>query len=307
MSEGTWQPFRTPLHYLGLPRSVTPPIWRERRAGAELAALRAARPAPPTPPEPGAPVLVVPGFAAGDDRVALLRDWLREGGWDARPTGLTDGRRCSSRDLAVVEAALVRLHTETGRPVTLVGHSRGGMFAKALAVRRPRRVRALVTLGSPLTDPFGIHLAVRLLTMWMATMTRLGRRDWVRNCPFGDCCREVHDDVLERADRLQVEVANGVRRVRRPQVAGLGGAVPQPGEVLPERHAGERDLPVRQVTPQPEDDFRLQLVEAGGQRGEEQPATRRRVRGPARVAARARPTRRRSACPGRARRGRRRR
>ncbi|WP_431930242.1 esterase/lipase family protein [Micromonospora sp. RP3T] len=199
MSEGAWQPFRTPLHYLGLPHSVTPPIWRERRAGAELAALRAARPAPPAPPEPGAPMLVVPGFAAGDDRVALLRDWLREGGWDARPTGLTDGRRCSSRDLAVVEAALLRLHTETGRPVTLVGHSRGGMFAKALAVRHPRRVRALVTLGSPLTDPFGIHLAVRLLTMWMATMTRLGRRDWVRDCPFGDCCREVHDDVLAAA------------------------------------------------------------------------------------------------------------
>lgn len=193
-----WQPFRTPLHYLGLPGSVAPPIWRERRVGAELAALLADRPAPPAPPEPGAPVLVVPGFAAGDDRVTLLRDWLREGGWDARPTGLTDGRRCSSRDLAVVADTLLRVHRETGRPVTLVGHSRGGMFAKVLAVRHPQRVRALVTLGSPLTDPFGVHLAVRMLTMWMAAMTRLGRRDWVRECPFGDCCRQVHDDVLRR-------------------------------------------------------------------------------------------------------------
>ncbi|QLQ36590.1 alpha/beta fold hydrolase [Micromonospora robiginosa] len=199
MSTGVWQPFRGPLHYLGLPGSVAPPIWREHRITRELAALRMARPAPPAPPEPGAPVLVVPGFAAGDDRVALLRQWLRDGGWDARSTGLTDGRRCSSRDLAVVEDALLRIHAETGRPVTLVGHSRGGMFAKALAVRHPQRVRALVTLGSPLTDPFGIHLAVRLLTLWMATMTRLGRRDWVRNCPFGDCCRQVHDDVLAPA------------------------------------------------------------------------------------------------------------
>ncbi len=199
MPQAVWQPFATPLHYLGLPGSVVPPIWRERRAGAELAALHADRPAPPAPPHPGAPVLVVPGFAAGDAHVALLRDWFREGGWDARPTGLTDGRRCSSRDLAVVEDTLVRVHTETGQPVTLVGHSRGGMFAKALAVRHPDRVRALVTLGSPLTDPFGVHLAVRLLTLGMATMTYLGRRDWVRNCPFGDCCRQVHDDVLTPA------------------------------------------------------------------------------------------------------------
>ncbi|MFC4149908.1 esterase/lipase family protein [Micromonospora mangrovi] len=199
MTDVGWRPFATPLHYLGLPASLAPPIWREGRIRAELAALRSHRPAPPAPPEPGSPVLVVPGFAAGDERVALLRDWLREGGWDARPTGLTDGRRCSSRDLAVVEEALLRVHAETGRPVTLVGHSRGGLFAKVLAVRHPTRVRALVTLGAPLTDPFGIHLAVRLLTMWMATMTRLGRRDWVRNCPFGDCCRQVHDDVLASA------------------------------------------------------------------------------------------------------------
>ncbi len=199
MSQTVWQPFTTPLHYLGLPGSVVPPIWRERRAGAERAALRAARPAPPPPPHPEAPVLVIPGFVAGDADVTLLRDWFREGGWDARPTGLTDGRRCSSRDLAVVEDTLVRVHTVTGHPVTLVGHSRGGMFAKALAVRHPHRVRALVTLGSPLTDPFGVHLAVRLLTLGMATMTYLGRRDWVRNCPFGDCCRQVHDDVLAPA------------------------------------------------------------------------------------------------------------
>ncbi|MCI4066773.1 alpha/beta hydrolase [Micromonospora sp. R77] len=196
MTDVGWRPFATPLHYLGLPGSVAPPIWREGRIRAELAALRSRRPAPPVPPEPGAPVLVVPGFAAGDDRVALLRDWLREGGWDVRPTGITDGRRCSSRDLAIVEETLVRVHAETGRPVTLVGHSRGGLFAKVLAVRHPDRVRALVTLGAPLTDPFGIHLAVRLLTLWMATMTRLGHRDWVRNCPFGDCCRQVHDDLL---------------------------------------------------------------------------------------------------------------
>lgn len=194
-----WRPFPTPLHYLGLPTSLAPPLWRERRAAAEFAALATCRPRSPAPPTPGAPLLVIPGFAAGDAQVRLLRDWLRQGGWDARPSGLTDGRRCSSRDLAVIEQSLRRLAEETEQPVTLVGHSRGGMFAKVLAVRHPDRVRALVTLGAPLTDPFGIHLAIRLLTAGMAVATRLGLRDWVRNCPFGDCCHAVHDDLLRPA------------------------------------------------------------------------------------------------------------
>jgi pimeloyl-ACP methyl ester carboxylesterase len=193
-----WEPFRTPAHYLGLPGSLAPPLWREHRAASELRALAARRPPPPVPPTAGAPLLVIPGFASGDVQVGLLRDWLREGGWDARPSGITDGRRCSSRDLVLAQQRLNELAAETGQAVTLVGHSRGGMFAKVLAVRNPGTVRALVTLGSPLTDPFGVHVAVRLLTGGMAVATRLGLRDWVRNCPFGDCCREVHEDLLRQ-------------------------------------------------------------------------------------------------------------
>lgn len=33
----------------------------------------------------------------------------------------------------------------------------------------------------------------------MAVSTLLGLRDWVRNCPFGDCCRDVHEDLLAPA------------------------------------------------------------------------------------------------------------
>ena len=60
-----------------------------------------------------------------------------------------------------------------GDRVTLVGHSRGGQVAKVAARRRPDLVDGLITLGSPLTDPWGMHLSVKLL---IATMSQLGRR-----------------------------------------------------------------------------------------------------------------------------------
>jgi pimeloyl-ACP methyl ester carboxylesterase len=47
-------------------------------------------------------------------------------------------------------------HVErTGGPVSVVGWSLGGIYARELARRHPRRVRDVITLGSPfaLTDP----------------------------------------------------------------------------------------------------------------------------------------------------------
>ena len=64
----------------------------------------------------------------------------------------------------------------TGRDrVTLVGHSRGGQVAKVAARRRPDLVDGLITLGSPLTDPWGMHLSVKLL---IATMSGSGTAGW---------------------------------------------------------------------------------------------------------------------------------
>src|SRR5260370_18586653 len=47
-------------------------------------------------------------------------------------------------------------HAErTGRPVSLIGWSLGGIYAREMARRHPRKVRQVITLGSPyaLRDP----------------------------------------------------------------------------------------------------------------------------------------------------------
>src|SRR5450756_673186 len=52
---------------------------------------------------------------------------------------------------------LRELRRRTCARVSLVGHSRGGVLAKVLSHRKPDLVEQVITLGSPLNDPFDVH------------------------------------------------------------------------------------------------------------------------------------------------------
>jgi pimeloyl-ACP methyl ester carboxylesterase len=98
----------------------------------------------------GQPVLVVPGFLAGNASTMLLRRYLRTLGYDAQ--GWTSGLNLGhSRKL---ESAMIhqveQLSCDTQRKVSIVGWSLGGTFARLLAARRPQLVRSVITLGSPI-------------------------------------------------------------------------------------------------------------------------------------------------------------
>lgn len=129
-----------------------PSIWLfilECRAALEAAALMfavpwlGARPAP----DPG-PVIVIPGFGATDHDTALLRLLIRRQGHDVQGWGL--GRHLKPNH-AVSETLVERvatLHRQTGRPVTLVGWSLGGLLARQLARANPEAVRQVITMGT---------------------------------------------------------------------------------------------------------------------------------------------------------------
>jgi hypothetical protein len=132
------------------------------RATWELAACYASWPmAGCAPRGDGHGVLVLPGFMATDSSTRPLRALLRRLGYDARPWLL---RRNLGPTEAIVERMPRRLHdvwSSTGRPVSLVGASLGGVFARDLARSHPDMVRQVITLGSPFRLPVrysGRHL-----------------------------------------------------------------------------------------------------------------------------------------------------
>ncbi len=122
----------------------------EGRGWMELAASLAARPVLMRAPRgDGHPVLALPGFLASDRSTLLLRRYLGELGYDARAWGHGQnlGRFYKMRDL--LSRQLETIHRQTGRKVSLVGWSLGGVFARYLALTQPEAVRSVVTLGSP--------------------------------------------------------------------------------------------------------------------------------------------------------------
>ena len=138
-------------------RDVRPPaallaLTEVPRALAELSSLPFARRALATAPRgDGHPVLVLPGFIAGDASTAVLRRYLTNLGYDAHAwqLGRNFGPRAIGREGEKLLARLHAVHAATGRTVSLVGWSLGGIMARLLARRAPHAVRQVITLGSP--------------------------------------------------------------------------------------------------------------------------------------------------------------
>jgi hypothetical protein len=136
---------------------LTEPI----RGLADLAALLllAAPGLAAAPRGDGHGVLIFPGLLASDASTAPLRGFLRWLGYDARGWDLGRNRGPTEEVLAGLPRALIDHAERTGRPVSVVGWSLGGIYAREMARRHPRQVRRVITLGSPfaLKDPRQSH------------------------------------------------------------------------------------------------------------------------------------------------------
>lgn len=170
------------------------PAWGELRYGAELARLlvdarvRATRPLG----EPR-PVLLVPGFMAGDASLLVMRAWLRRRGHRVAMSGILANVDCAGRAVSRLERQLERFAAECERPVALVGQSRGGAFARALTVRRPELVCALAMLGSPVRDNLAVSHRVLRSVRWLARLGDLGVPGvFSSDCRDGECCSEFN-------------------------------------------------------------------------------------------------------------------
>ena len=115
----------------------------------------------PRGPEDGPPVLVIPGFLATDRTTMDLRRALARAGWRAHPWLLGINMGAKANTLELLEARLDELKDK--RKVLVVGWSLGGMFARQLAHRCPKKVRAVVTLGSPFSGDLKTNTNVREL------------------------------------------------------------------------------------------------------------------------------------------------
>ena len=129
-----------------------PSLWLEQRASLELAELLVS----PVyygigvPRGDGSPVLLLPGFLGSDGYLSVMNGWLRRVGYRPHTSGLWLVAGSPFDLIARVLRRADELAATSDRPLTVVGHSLGGILARVLARLRPDLVTHVIALGSPL-------------------------------------------------------------------------------------------------------------------------------------------------------------
>jgi len=136
--------------HAGKPSAISSAL--EARVFLELAALPWSMPMLMTAPRgDGHPVLLLPGFMGGEASLIGLEVFLRNRGYQVETWGLGRNVGFHAKHASALEQKIRHLHHQTGRKVSLVGWSLGGVFALYGAHKVPECVRSVVTLGSPVT------------------------------------------------------------------------------------------------------------------------------------------------------------
>jgi triacylglycerol lipase len=104
----------------------------------------------------GRAVVLMPGLGGGDLMLLVMAMWLHRLGYRPRMCGFVANVSCSETAMERVERQLELLHQRDGRRVALIGHSRGGLYSRALASRRPELVSHALALGAGLRHMLAI-------------------------------------------------------------------------------------------------------------------------------------------------------
>ena len=94
-------------------------------------------------------VIVYPGLAAGDVSTQPLRAFLKDMGYQVHGWYQGMNRGPGRGVLDRLQEQLTAVHRDAGAPVSLIGWSLGGVYARELAKAMPNRVRDVITLGTP--------------------------------------------------------------------------------------------------------------------------------------------------------------
>lgn len=169
------------------------------RAGWSAVAARRTRRGTPyaarAAPRAGDPVLLVPGFLAGDYSLRLLGRALRDGGFRTYRSRIRTNVSCLMDNALLLERRLEAIAARRDRRVQIVGHSLGGMLARGLAVRRPDLVSAVVTMGSPMMAPGTAHPVLLGAADLLVRLSRAGVPGLMsEDCVGGDCARSAWEE-----------------------------------------------------------------------------------------------------------------
>jgi triacylglycerol lipase len=154
-------------------------------------------------PGDGKLVVIIPGFLGNDFYLQPLHNWLRRIGYTPLRSGLSLSAGCMQRSRAGVQAEIDRHLDGSAHSVALIGHSRGGALAWAIAAQMQEQVSHLVMLGAPIpTFQRSVESGERKIRLGQMTQMLLQANKALRrvldpHCSFPSCeCTYVKDVEL---------------------------------------------------------------------------------------------------------------
>ncbi len=143
----------------------------------------------------GEPVVLVPGFLAGDGSLAPMARSLRRRGHRTYRSSIHANVGCTLQAAAQLETRLEAVVARRGSRVQVVGHSLGGMLARGLAVRRPDLIAGIVTLGSPMLAPAAHHASLTRSVDVLVRLSRAGLPGLMSaDCVAGACAEQSFEE-----------------------------------------------------------------------------------------------------------------
>jgi triacylglycerol lipase len=141
------------------------------------------------------PVLLVPGFLAGDSSLGPMSRSLRHQGFRTYRADIRANVGCTLAAAAQLEERLEEITQRRGSRIRIVGHSLGGMLARGVAARRPDLVAGIVTLGSPMLAPGAHHVSLAASVALLVRLSLAGVPGLMsQDCIAGACARQSFDE-----------------------------------------------------------------------------------------------------------------
>jgi triacylglycerol lipase len=142
----------------------------------------------------GRAVILMPGFLAGDQTLVVIAAWLRRLGYRPHVCGFVANIDCSDRAADRVDGRVSAVSRSSGGRVALIGHSRGGHYARAIAARAPDRVSHAISMGADLRGMLGISTPTKLAIAGVRHGLRVTHRARSERCVSPQCACAFTED-----------------------------------------------------------------------------------------------------------------
>lgn len=136
----------------------------------------------------GSAVVVIPAFLCPDVYLTPLHQWLARIGYDPFFSRIGFNTECPNLLIRgqlneTIENAL----SASGRKVHLIGHSLGGIIARAIASQRPKDIASVITLGAPFRGTVAHRSILRAAEMIRNRILAKHGTDVLPDCYTGHC------------------------------------------------------------------------------------------------------------------------